>query len=27
VDAFRFLVGWLNNRPEVIPPGFPYRAL
>ncbi len=27
VDAFRFLVGWLNDRPEVIPPGFPFRAL
>lgn len=23
VDAFRWLVGWLNDRPEVTPPGFP----
>lgn len=23
VDAFRWLTGWLNNRPELIPPGFP----
>lgn len=27
VDAFRFLVGWLNDRPEVIPRGFPYQPL
>ena len=27
VDAFRFLVGWLNERPELIPPRFPYRPL
>ena len=26
VDAFRWLVGWLNDRPEVVPPGFPVRA-
>lgn len=25
VDAFEFLVGWLNDRPEVIPEGFPWR--
>lgn len=25
VDAFEFLVGFLNDRPEVIPPGFPWR--
>ena len=25
VDAFEFLVGWLNGRPEVIPAGFPWR--
>jgi iron complex transport system substrate-binding protein len=24
VDAFEWLVGWLNDRPEVIPPGFPW---
>ncbi|MBX3379598.1 MAG: ABC transporter substrate-binding protein [Phycisphaeraceae bacterium] len=24
VDAFEFLVGWLNNRPEIIPHGFPW---
>lgn len=23
VDAFEWLVGWLNNRPEIIPPRFP----
>jgi ABC-type Fe3+-hydroxamate transport system substrate-binding protein len=23
VDAFEWLVGWLNDRPELIPPGFP----
>jgi len=27
VDAYEWLVGWLNDRPEVIPPGFPWRAL
>lgn len=26
VDAFEWLVGWLNDRPEVIPAGFPWRA-
>jgi ABC-type Fe3+-hydroxamate transport system substrate-binding protein len=25
VDAFEWLVGWLNDRPEVIPAGFPWR--
>jgi ABC-type Fe3+-hydroxamate transport system substrate-binding protein len=25
VDAFRWLVGWLNDRPEVVPPDFPVR--
>lgn len=24
VDAFEWLVGWLNNRPELIPDGFPW---
>ncbi|MSR44201.1 MAG: cobalamin-binding protein [Phycisphaerales bacterium] len=23
VDAFRWLTGWINDRPELIPPGFP----
>jgi ABC-type Fe3+-hydroxamate transport system substrate-binding protein len=23
VDAFEWLVGWLNDRPELVPPGFP----
>jgi ABC-type Fe3+-hydroxamate transport system substrate-binding protein len=27
VDAFEWLVGWLNDRPERMPPGFPWRAL
>ncbi len=27
VDAFRWLVGWLNDRPELIPPAFPVRRL
>jgi len=27
VDAFEWLVGWLNDRPELIPPGFPWRAM
>lgn len=26
VDAYEWLVGWLNDRPEVIPKGFPWRA-
>lgn len=26
VDAFEFLVGWLHNRPELIPPGFPWET-
>lgn len=26
VDAFEWLVGWLNDRPEVMPRGFPWRA-
>lgn len=26
VDAFRWMVGWLNDRPELIPPHFPMRA-
>jgi ABC-type Fe3+-hydroxamate transport system substrate-binding protein len=26
VDAYCWLVGWLNDRPEVIPQGFPWRA-
>lgn len=25
VDAFEFLVGFINDRPELIPPGFPWR--
>ena len=25
VDAFRWMVGWLNDRPEVVPDGFPVR--
>ncbi len=24
VDAFEWLVGWLNDRPEVMPKGFPW---
>lgn len=24
VDAFEWLVGWINDRPELIPPGFPW---
>jgi iron complex transport system substrate-binding protein len=24
IDAFEFLVGWLNDRPELIPDGFPW---
>ena len=24
VDAFEWLVGWINNRPQLIPPGFPW---
>ena len=27
VDAFEWLVGWLNDRPELIPPDFPVRPL
>lgn len=27
VDAFCWLVGWLNDRPEVIPPAFPVKLL
>lgn len=26
VDAFEWLVGWLNDRPDLIPPGFPWEA-
>lgn len=26
VDAYRWLVGWLNDRPELMPEGFPWRA-
>ena len=26
VDAFRWLVGWLNDRAELLPPGFPAEA-
>lgn len=26
VDAFEWLVGWLNDRPELIPDGFPWRS-
>lgn len=25
VEAYRWLVGWINERPELIPPGFPVR--
>lgn len=25
IDAFEWLVGWLQNRPELIPPDFPWR--
>jgi len=27
VDAFEWLVGWLNDRPEVMPEGFPWRQI
>ncbi|TVQ63737.1 MAG: cobalamin-binding protein [Phycisphaerales bacterium] len=27
IDAFEWLTGWLNDRPELIPPGFPWRAI
>lgn len=27
VDAYEWLVGWLNSRPELIPAGFPWRTL
>jgi hypothetical protein len=23
VEAFRWLVAWINDRPELVPPGFP----
>ncbi len=26
VDAYEWLVGWLNDRPELIPAGFPWRS-
>jgi hypothetical protein len=26
IDALEWLVGWLNDRPEVVPPGFPAEA-
>jgi hypothetical protein len=26
IDAFRWMVGWLNDRRELIPPHFPVRA-
>ncbi|MFG0294134.1 MAG: ABC transporter substrate-binding protein [Phycisphaerales bacterium JB050] len=26
VDAYQWLVGWLNDRPELIPEGFPWRC-
>jgi ABC-type Fe3+-hydroxamate transport system substrate-binding protein len=26
-DAFRWLVGWLNDRPDLIPEGFPVEPL
>ncbi len=26
VDAFEWLVGWLNDRPDLIPPGFPWKT-
>lgn len=26
VDAFEWLVGWLNDRPDLLPEGFPWRA-
>lgn len=27
IDAFEFLVGWLNDRPELIPPDFPWEPM
>jgi hypothetical protein len=24
VDAYEWLVGWLQDRPDLIPPGFPW---
>jgi ABC-type Fe3+-hydroxamate transport system substrate-binding protein len=27
VDAYEWLVGWLNDRPELIPAGFPWAEL
>lgn len=27
VDSFEWLVGWINNRPELIPAGFPARSM
>jgi ABC-type Fe3+-hydroxamate transport system substrate-binding protein len=27
VEAFEWLVGWLNDRPCLMPPGFPWREL
>lgn len=27
VEAFRFLVGWLQDRPQLLPPAFPWRPL
>lgn len=27
VDAYEWLVGWLNDRPQLIPPGFPWQPL
>jgi iron complex transport system substrate-binding protein len=27
VDAFRWLVSWLNDRPEVLPPDFPVESV
>lgn len=27
IDAFEFLVGWLNDRPELIPPGFSWEPM
>lgn len=27
VDAYRWLVGWINDRPEVVPPNFPVKLL
>ncbi|MCC6660800.1 MAG: ABC transporter substrate-binding protein [Phycisphaerales bacterium] len=27
VDAFEWLVGWLNERPDLVPPGFPWELM